>query len=188
MLMERIVGAFTFKKEVYADVESDTSFTKTAWVIVTVVAFLNQIGQLSNYETISSGLVATFGNIIFTVGGFALGAFVVSALGKAMFNAETDFNEMVRVLGLAFVWKAIGVVGILGLISPALICLLSPAIFAAWAMGVASWFIATKESLDLEMMETIVTVLVGMFAILIVNLIGGLILGILGFGTMVFGA
>lgn len=77
MLMERIVGAFTFKKEVYADVESDTSFTKTAWIIVAVVAFLNQIGQLSNYETISSGLVATFGNLIFTVGGFALGAFEI---------------------------------------------------------------------------------------------------------------
>jgi hypothetical protein len=30
MLTERIIGAFTFRKGVYADVEQDTSFTTTA--------------------------------------------------------------------------------------------------------------------------------------------------------------
>ena len=45
MLIERIIGAFTFRKEVYAEVERDTSFTNTAWVLVAVVALLNQLGS-----------------------------------------------------------------------------------------------------------------------------------------------
>ena len=41
MLTERIIGAFTFRKGVYADVEQDTSFTTTAWMIVaTALVFL----------------------------------------------------------------------------------------------------------------------------------------------------
>lgn len=183
MLMERIIGAFTFKKEVYADVENDESFTSTAWMLVVVVAILNQLGQLGTYENISDGLIPAFIGVVFAVGGFGVGAFVISALGKAMFNAETDFNEMVRVLGLAYVWNVVGFIGILGLVSTALICLLSPALFAAWIMGIVSWFIATREALDLEMGETIITVLAGWFVVFIVSLIGGVIIGILGFGA-----
>ncbi len=37
MLMDRIVGAFTFRRQVYAEVENDTSFTTTAWIIVAIV-------------------------------------------------------------------------------------------------------------------------------------------------------
>jgi len=34
MLIQRIIGAFTFRKGVYAGVEKDTEFTTTAWIIV----------------------------------------------------------------------------------------------------------------------------------------------------------
>ena len=44
MLTDRILGAFSFRRSVYADVERDASFTSTAWLLVIVVAFLNQLG------------------------------------------------------------------------------------------------------------------------------------------------
>ena len=44
MLVERIIGAFTFRRQVYADVEQDTKFTMRDWLLVAVVAFLNQLG------------------------------------------------------------------------------------------------------------------------------------------------
>ena len=44
MVMDRIIGAFTFRKGIYAEVEKDASFTRTAWIIVAVVAFLNELG------------------------------------------------------------------------------------------------------------------------------------------------
>ena len=53
MLTERIIGAFTFRKGVYADVEKDTGFTKTAWIIVAVVAFLNQLGSNASTDVLS---------------------------------------------------------------------------------------------------------------------------------------
>ena len=48
MLINRIIGAFTFRKGVYAEVEEDTSFTTTAWILVAVVAFLNQLGSAAS--------------------------------------------------------------------------------------------------------------------------------------------
>ena len=33
MLTERIMGAFTFRKGIYAEVEQDASFTSTAWLL-----------------------------------------------------------------------------------------------------------------------------------------------------------
>ena len=45
MLTQRIIGAFTFRKGVYEEVEQDTDFTRTAWLIVVVVAFLELLGS-----------------------------------------------------------------------------------------------------------------------------------------------
>ena len=42
--MDRIIKAFTFKTNVYAEVENDPTFTSTAWIIVVVVSLLNQLG------------------------------------------------------------------------------------------------------------------------------------------------
>ena len=50
MLTERIMGAFTFRKGIYAEVERDASFTSTAWILVAVVAFLNQLGANASGE------------------------------------------------------------------------------------------------------------------------------------------
>ncbi len=43
-MIDRIMKVFTFKQEVYKEVEDDASFTQTAWMIVAVVAFLSQLG------------------------------------------------------------------------------------------------------------------------------------------------
>jgi len=53
-LQERIIGAFTFRTQVYEDVEADTSFTQTAWIIVAVTSFLNQLGSRANVIGASS--------------------------------------------------------------------------------------------------------------------------------------
>ncbi len=45
MLTNRIIGAFSFRREVYAEVEKDTTFTTTAWLLVIVFGFLNQLGS-----------------------------------------------------------------------------------------------------------------------------------------------
>jgi hypothetical protein len=184
MLTDRIIGAFTFKKGVYSEVEHDASFTQTAWMLVAVVAFLNQLGS-------QAGLIATEGPLgwligvvvgtVFSVLGFALGAYVIAWLGKAMFKADVSFEEVVRTLGLAYVWNIIGVVGLLSALLPALVCLLAPVTFTAAIAGLVAWLIAVKEALDLEWMQTIIVVVIGWIVSFLVTAAAGIILGMLGF-------
>lgn len=179
MLTDRIISAFTFRREVYKEVERDTAFTQTAWLLVIVVAFLNQLGSQA-FRNIGQWLIGAIIGTIFAVIGFAVGAFIVNWVGRTVFNAEVTFEELVRTLGLAYVWNVVGVLGILAGISGALACLLAPVRVAAWILGLISWFVATKEALDLDWVQTIVTVILGWIALFVIMLIAGAILGLLG--------
>ena len=82
MLTERIIGAFTFRRGVYAEVEKDTSFTTTAWLIVAVVAFLNQIGSQATSNVLSwlLGGILTLLSLPLMVLTFGLFKFVINAI------------------------------------------------------------------------------------------------------------
>ena len=179
MLTDRIMGAFTFKKGTYAEVEKDTSFTQTAWILVAVVSFLSQLGSNAS-RNIGHWLIGTIVGTIFAVIGFALAAFVIAWVGRAVFKADVTFEEMVRTLGLAYVWNIIGVIGALAGFSGALSCLLAPALFAGFVLGLIAWFVAAKEALDLEWAQTIITVLIGWLVLIAMSIIAGLVLGVLG--------
>ena len=55
--------------------------------------------------------------------------------------------------------------------------------FIGWILTVIAWFIAVKEALDLDWVPTIVTVVLGWIALVVINLLAGLILGAIGIGT-----
>ena len=167
MLVERIIAAFTFRREVYAEVEHDTSFTTTAWILVVAIAFLSQMGASAGTVSgdLSGGLlswaISTVMSAIFAILGFAVAAFVTNTVGRALFNAEVTFEEMVRTMGLAYVWNIVGVIGIVAAFSDALACVLSPLGCIVPLLGLASTLIAVKEALDLEWGQTIITVVIG---------------------------
>ncbi len=182
MLSNRIIGAFTFRSSVYAEVEKDTTFTTTAWLIVVVVGFLNQVGA-----TATSNLISWLGGAVvgtlFAVLGFAVAALVINWVGRSLYKAEVTFDELVRTLGLAYVWNVIGVIGIVTAFSGFLSCLLAPVMVAAAILLVVAWFVAAKEALDLEWAQTIITVIVGWLALIVIMIIGGAVLGLLGLGA-----
>jgi hypothetical protein len=184
MLIDRIVGAFTFRKGVYAEVEADTSFTNTAWLLVALAAFVNQIGAQAGLLAQGAAvrwLLASVGSTIINLVGFAAAVYVIVLVGKQVFNAEVDFGEMVRTLGLASVWRFIGGLGILNAFIPtALACLLSPLAFAVAILGLVAYFIAAKEALDLEDLQTAVTIIIGWLVMLVFSFFAGLVLGLLG--------
>jgi hypothetical protein len=179
MLTDRIIGAFTFKKGTYAEVEKDTSFTQTAWIIVVVVSFLSQLGSRASAH-IGHWVIGTIVGTIFAVVGFALAAFVIAWVGRSLFKADVTFEELVRTLGLAYVWNVIGVLGVLSALSGVLSCLLAPALFVGAILGLIAWLVAAKEALDLEWAQTIVTVIIGWVVLLVMLLIAGIVLGLLG--------
>ena len=181
-MMDRIMKVFTFKQEVYKEVEDDASFTQTAWMIVAVVAFLSQMGANAALTHLEGGswVLGTISGTIFAIVGFAVGAFIISWVGKTFFNADVTFEEMVRTLGLAYVWNIIGFLGIISLVSSGLACITGPIGLIAGIAGLVSWFLAAKEALDLEWPQTIGTVLIGWVASIIISLIAGAILGVFG--------
>ena len=185
--MDRIIRALTFKTDVYAEVERDATFTSTAWIIVAVVSFLNQVGARAgtNFGNwILSALIGT----VFAIVGFAVAAYVINLVGRLVFKAEVDFGELVRTLGLAYIWQIVGLLGIFGAFSVALACITAPLMFLGWILTVIAWFIAVKEALDLDWVPTIVTVVLGWIALIIVNIIAGLILAAVGLtGLALFG-
>jgi hypothetical protein len=186
MLTQRIIGAFTFRKGVYAEVENDTTFTTTAWILVVVVAFLNALGTSASAD-LGPWFIGAAVSTVFAIVGFAVAALVINWVGQAVFNAEVTFDELVRTLGLAYVWNVIGVFGILSVISEALTCVLSPVMLLSALAMIVAWFIATKEALDLEWLQTIVTVIIGFIVMFVIIAIGGVILGLLGLGAASLG-
>ena len=187
--MDRIIKAFTFKTEVYSEVESDSSFTTTAWVIVAVASFLSALGSSLTLDNFGSSLLAAVVSTVFSLIGFALLAFLISWVGRAVYKADVTFNELVRTVGLASVWQAVGFLGILGLISPTLTCIVWPAIAISWILWIISAFIASKEALDLDWVKTIIAVILGFVANFVVFVVGGLIIAAIGIGgAALFGA
>ncbi len=186
MLMERIIAALTFRREVYAEVEHDTAFTTTAWMLVAAVAFIGQIGQRAGAVTgdLAGGLlnwvIGSVVGTIFAVIGFAVAAFITNAVGRALFQAEVTFEELVRTMGLAYVWRIVGVIGIVAAFSPTLGCVLAPIGFIASILGFASTLIAVKEALDLEWGPTIITVIVGWIVQFLIDLAAVFLLTIMG--------
>jgi hypothetical protein len=179
MLVERIIGAFSFRRQVYAEVERDTTFTMTAWLLVAVVAFLHQLGTHASTKVLN-WLGSTVVGTIWAVIAFAVAAYIMNWVGRALFKADVTFEELVRTLGLAYVWNVVGVIGVLASLSDTLSCLLAPALVVGWVMLVVSWFVAAREALDLDVVQTIVTVALGWLVFGLIMALGSLVLNLIG--------
>jgi hypothetical protein len=180
--MNRIMGVFTFRNDVYKEVEDDVSFTSTAWVLVAVVAFLNQLGSQSA-DGLGRIVIGAIIGTVFAVIGFAIGAMIISWVGREVFKAEVTFDELVRTLGLAYVWQGVAVLGLLGAVSPALNCITAPIRIVAAILALVAWLMAAKEALDLEWVQTFVTVAIGFVVYVILSMVATAVIGLLGFGA-----
>ena len=187
MLLSRIIGAFEFRRSVYAEVEEDRSFTNTAWVLVVVSAFLNQVGSHAS-ANLANWLISAVVGTITSVLGFALAALIIDRVGRALFGADVTFNQLVRTLGLAFVWNAIGVFGIFTSLTPTLSCVLSLILFAATVLLVIAWFVAAHEALDLPWGRTLFTVVLGWIIFVAIVIGTRIVLGRLGLSPGAAGA
>jgi len=179
MLVERIIGAFTFRRQVYADVERDNTFTMTAWLLVAVVAFLNQLGAHASTQVLN-WLGSTVVGTVWSVIAFAVAASLMNWMGRVLYKADVNFGELVRTLGLAYVWTIVGVIGVLAGLSAGLSFLFTPVLVVGWVMLVLSWFVAAKEALDLSIVKTIVTVALGWLTFGIIMAVGSWLLTLIG--------
>jgi hypothetical protein len=116
-----------------------------------------------------------------------VGALVINWVGRGVYKADVTFDELVRTLGLAYVWQVVGVLGVLSAFSTALSCLLAPVMVIAAILLVVAWFIAAKEALDLDWVKTIITVILGWISLIVITAIAAVVVGLLGFGGAALG-
>jgi len=186
MLSERIIGALTFRRGVYAEVEADKTFTATAWMLVVIFALLNQLGSYAS-QSIFDWLVGTGIGVLTAIAGFAIAAAVINWVGRGSFSAEVTFDELVRTMGLASIWTAVGVLGVIAAFSDALSFILGPVIVVSWVALVVAWFVAVHEALDLNWGKTIITVTIGFIPWAIIMILTGVVLNLLDLAATGFG-
>ena len=186
MLTERIIGALTFRRGVYAEVEADKAFTATAWILVVIFALLNQLGSNAS-QSIFDWSVSTGIGLLTAIAGFAVAAAVINWVGRRSFSAEVTFGELVRTMGLASIWTAVGVLGVIAAFSQTLSCILGPVIVISWVALVLAWFVAVHEALDLTWGKTILTIIIGFIPWAIIMSLTGVVLSLLGLTATGFG-
>ena len=174
-IMSRVMRVFRYDLTVFQEVEEDQAATQQAWVVVFLAAVASGIGSAlgslisgGGFGGLLLGLIVT---PILTIIGYFLWAFVTYWVGVNMFQGETDFEEMQRVIGFAY---APNVLGLLGFI-PCVGFLIS---LAASLYALVLSVMAVKEGLDVDMGKAIVTCLIGWAVnFILVSVVGGLALG-----------
>jgi hypothetical protein len=186
MFTKRIIGALTFRRGIYAEVEADKTFTATAWILVLIFALLNQVGSYAS-QNIFDWLVGAGIGVLTAIAGFVISAAVINWVGRGIYSSDVTFNELVRTMGLASIWTAVGFLGVIAAFSKALSCILGPVIVISWVALVVAWFVAVHEALDLTWGKTILTVIIGFIPWAIIMSLTGVVLSLLGLTATGFG-
>jgi hypothetical protein len=186
MLTKRIIGALTFRRGIYAEVEADKTFTATAWILVVIFALLNQLGSYASQNIFDWSVGAGIG-LLTAIAGFVISAAVINWVGRGIFSADVTFYELVRTMGLASIWTAVGFLGVIAAFSKALSYVLGPVIVISWVALVVAWFVSVHEALDLTWGKTILTVIIGFIPWAIIMSLTGVVLSLLGLTATGFG-
>lgn len=172
-LMNRIMRAAMLDKEFYKEAEADTSLNQEALMIVVAVSVISGIGSfigglwIGNFGT---ALLSFFVNTALGVANYYIWAYVTHFIGTNMFSGEATPDELLRVLGYASAPRLLGVLGFIPCIGW-LIALAG----AIWAL--VAGFYGVREALDLDTTETLITVVLGWLAVLIISMLVNSIFG-----------
>jgi len=178
LIFKRIMRAALLDKEFYKEVEADPSLNQEALMIVVAVSVIGGIGSFF------AGLIAgkpgaAFLALIVTsaigVANYYVWAYVTFYIGTNLFEGDADPGELLRVLGYASAPQLLGLLGFIPCIGW-LIALAG----AVWAL--VAGFYGIREALDLDTTETLITVVLGWLAAVIISGIVNSIFGFAGAG------
>lgn len=173
--MDRIMGVLTLKAPVYRQIAEDQSATKTAAIIVAVVAVLSGVVGAAVLGALGSqlpqGFTSTPGGpigyaiqtILLSFLGWGIGSWVMGFVGNAL-GGKTNTGEMLRVFGFASIFNLLGIIPCLGLIG--------------WILGIIATVIGIREAAEVSTGKAIAIGIVGFIAIFILSFVLALVLGL----------
>ena len=180
-----MIRAARLDKDFYEEVEHDTSYSQDALMVVVLASIAGAVGVFLGL-LFRGRILAAVGSLISTavigVVIFFVWAFLVQIIGTRLFKGTGDFGEVRRALGFAYAPQVLNILGFI----PILGGLIS---LAAWLWSVAAGFIATRQALDQDDTNALLTVIVAAIVAFFIQLLIGGILGLIGLaGAAVTGA
>ena len=179
-ITNRAMRAALLDRELFREVEEDTSLNREALMIVIVASIASGIAAFITSLFRQRIGTAVLGLLIPSAVGIAnyyIWAYVTQFIALNLYESETDLGELLRVLGYASVPRLLSLLGFIPCLGPVLS-------FAGGIWALAAGFIGIREALDLDTTDTVVTVILGWLAIMI---IGGIVTTVLGIGAIGLG-
>lgn len=154
-LISRVMRVVRFDASVYREVAADAGALPQALMLVAAAAVLSGLGNFGQIVTQSIGtvLVLVVVGIIGSLIGFALYAGVASLVAQFAFQGKTNFQEMARTLGFAYLWNGVGLLNIIP-------CVGGVFAFVGMLASIAAGVIALRESAEFDTTKAIITTLV----------------------------
>ena len=172
-IVSRMIRAAKLDKAFYNEVESDTSLTNEALMVVIIGAVASGVGGLISgiFSGFGAVITTTIVNVLMVIIGYFIWVYVTHFVGTRFFGGTGDAGELRRTLGYAMAPQVLNILnfipcvgGLIGLV--------------VWIWTLVAGFIAVREGMDLDNGKAIITVLVGWLIIVVVGLILGAIFGL----------
>lgn len=196
-MLDRIMGVITLKAPVYRQIADDKTGTMSAAVIVVVVRLVAGFfsGLVSvNPQTggaavsVVGAVLAAIITVIVGLIAWVISAWVLAFVAKAM-GGKTDTGEMLRVTGYVEVFGLVGVLAVLGLISPALLCVVGIISLVAAILRLIGYVIGVREAAEFSTTNAIITAIIAAVVNFIVfAVIYGILFGLVAGAVLVAGA
>jgi hypothetical protein len=179
-IYNRSIRAALLDRELYQEVEADTSLNKEALLIVILVSLASGIAAFVSPVIRGQLGRAVLGLIIPTavgIGNYYLWAYVTQFIAFNMFDSDADIGELLRVLGYASVPRVLSLLGSI----PYFGAVLS---FVGGVWALVAGYIGIQEAIDLDTRNTLLTVFLGWLAIMVIS---GIVTNLLRVGATGFG-
>jgi hypothetical protein len=167
-MLDRIMGVITLKAPIYRQIADDKNDTMNAAIIVVVARLIS--GFFSGLVSVDSTGTGASANIVAAVIGailtvivgliaWVISAWVLAFVAKAL-GGKTDTSEMLRVTGYVEIFSLVGVLSILGLITPALLCVVGIIGLVVGILRLIGYVIGVREAAEFSTTNAIITAVI----------------------------
>jgi hypothetical protein len=181
-MIGRVIRAARLDRTLYEEVESDTSLTQEALIVVVIAALLSGIGSFLGAvigdPTIGQAFLGMITGIVVSVVGYYIWAFVTYFIGTRLLEGTADYGELQRTLGYAFAPTALGLLGFIPCVG-----WVFSVLGALWTL--VCGVIAIREALDFDIGKAVLTVIIGWIIYMVVI---GIVAAAVGIGAVGLGA
>ena len=167
-MIDRMVGAARLDASAYQDVEHDRTATIQAAMVVTLAGAAAGFGQGYSASGPAAMLGAALLGAVHALVGWYVWALVSLFIGAKLFNAHADKGSMLRSLGFAtapLLFTVLGFVPILGWFI----------IRIAFVWVLVAGVVAVRQTLGLDTLRAVSTVIIGYIVQLVLLVFFGLI-------------